>query len=435
MSKKGLSQVVTTVIMILLILVAIGSLWAVVSNLIGESSGKINTDQFTLSLTLERADINYTTGIASVRVKRNTGEGNLTGIKFIVEDSLNSDVFEERFTRFPELAVKTFELNLTVSEIINVNDIQKISIAPIYAVGTSAGGSGGVQESVGGVAGSTTNINSGDEGFVDEGDEGDEVIDQCVNVSDCGENTLVGVPYCNQEGTAVMQYQETWNCSLGFCSSENIEVVVEACVEGNICYDAECIIEPLECSVENVSQDCGEEGFIGGLMCHPTLNATAQDYANYSCIDNKCQENITTQVIEECGEGEICYNAECFTPIECSENFDCWDDPLVPNGEVCEEGECVPEVVLNSGTIQSIWPFGVGEYFDSPDLPSNLDIVGFGNSIVFPGSSDSGCYRLQEFVLPEGEGNSYVRLNSLQTNISAGDNYEIWETGYPCTML
>ena len=148
-------------------------------------------------------------------------------------------------------------------------------------------------------------------------------------------------------------------------------------------------------------------------------------------IVGKCEETVTFQIREECFEGEICFNGECFIPVECTQNADC------DFGEVCKEGSCVEETTTNSGIIRSAWPYGIGEYFDSLDLPAEKnEDVSVNYYIIFPGSEETNCLKIKEFVETTFEGGiSYIRLDSAPTAIVDGDSYEIWETNYGCSLI
>jgi len=113
LNKKGLSGVVATVLLVVLILVAIVTIWVVVGNLIDKSVDKISLDSLTLDLEIVSARINFSNGEATIRVRRNTGGGDIVGIKFLVQDTLGSDIFERKFTSFEELEERTFILDLT----------------------------------------------------------------------------------------------------------------------------------------------------------------------------------------------------------------------------------------------------------------------------------------------------------------------------------
>lgn len=76
-NKKGLSDIVTTLIIILLVLVAIGVIWAVVSNLLDNSTNKISQANKCLDIDVRATRVvETTTGNYNVTLQRSsTGEG------------------------------------------------------------------------------------------------------------------------------------------------------------------------------------------------------------------------------------------------------------------------------------------------------------------------------------------------------------------------
>ena len=62
-NKKGLSMVVTSLIIILLVLVAIGIIWVVVQNIITEGTEQVSLGKFTINLEIRSAKINTAGGI------------------------------------------------------------------------------------------------------------------------------------------------------------------------------------------------------------------------------------------------------------------------------------------------------------------------------------------------------------------------------------
>lgn len=83
-NKKGLSEVVTTLIIILLVLVAIGIIWVVVQGLIKTNTGQINLlaecPQLVISASTSDTDSPYT-----VSISRSDSTGKeITGYKFLV---------------------------------------------------------------------------------------------------------------------------------------------------------------------------------------------------------------------------------------------------------------------------------------------------------------------------------------------------------------
>jgi len=416
MGKRGMSQIVTTVILILLILVAIGAIWAVVNTFIIKGTDRINLDQFTLDLKIKYAKVNFTTGIAEVRVVRNPGEGELTKIKFIVEDDKNSEVFDEDAETLYELGERTYFLDLLSRPELYLPGVTKISIAPIYI------GSSGI-ETIGGITDSAGNLNSDFEGRNIE----ESTNPLCDLDTDCGiTDWIPGTEVCSDDLGAVMQYKDEYKCIDGFCAHTQPKLVKEDCTGTDFCSSGMCTSEPLPCVVET---DCGIDKYVGNPTCSVDETQVVQEWEDFSCIDNFCSSLIDDKVKETCEGEEICYNGECFIPVECSQNSDC------SPGEVCREGECVLEEVINAGTIRSTWPFGVAEYFDSFDLPITKENVTTGLYVIFPGSSQSGCLKIKEFYTPDFVGGiSYIRLNQTPTNVSDGNNYEVWETNYICSI-
>jgi hypothetical protein len=110
-SKRGLSTIVITLIIIVLSLVAVGIAWVVVSNLL-KTQGEQATDSFGhmfISLDIQRVVQNQS-GDVNVIVQRNAGPGELIAIKFVVEDGVNSTVIQKS-TNMTELGSNTFILS------------------------------------------------------------------------------------------------------------------------------------------------------------------------------------------------------------------------------------------------------------------------------------------------------------------------------------
>lgn len=418
--KRGLSQVITTVIMIALIIAAIAGIWATLGSFITEQTGKIEFNS--IDLELVSAVIDYDTGIATLRVGRNVGEGNLSGINVLVEDDLNSDVFYVETPDFKELTFRTIFVNLTQSDIIVINKIKRISIAPVYFRDQ------GTEPIIGGIIDSMTNFN----GSGEEEPEPEPEPDTCVQASDCGiDYWIEGTQTCSADGTSIQQSKKIYLCLSGFCFDEIEQQTKEVCLVGQTCFNAVCVEETSPCTPETVDQDCGIDAWVGFPECSAINESLIiQNWREISCVNGYCEETVILKEKDQCQEGEICSDGECFVPLECVSNSDC------NIGEVCELGECVPETLLLNGTVTSSWPPGVNEYFDSADLPRVLEDVNYtGMTIIFPGSAQTECLKILEYRLPPTpDFNSYIQLNSQKTNVTAGDYFEIWETSYACTL-
>jgi len=433
--KRGFSKVVTTILLILLIIAALAIVWVAVNSFILNSSNSVTTGQFGIDLIIKSAWINYANGAATVEVYRNPGvstDAKIVAIKFIVEDHRNSDSFRVNVDGFPELTKRTFILDLNQSKILNISDVYRISVAPVFL--TSAGG--GVE-----ITGSGSNGR-------DVGGNNTQYVPPNSTTNVCTKNLDCGTDYwindsniCSQDGTQVLQYKRIFTCYTGFCLNSTTAYVIQNCTVEQNCYAGQCIniSQQPSCTPENVTQDCGQSGFVGFPYCNanPPPEEILRDYANYSCINESCVQSTTANVTQLCPSPQICSTvggtAQCFEPIECTTNADC------PVGEVCIEGNCTPEVPAINGTVSSSWPPGLNEYFDSPDLPNNVststtDYRGY--TIIFPGSTQRECLTVKDYVYPPKDTyNSYIQLSYPETNITAGDEFELWETNYGCVVL
>lgn len=131
MSKRGLSTIVTTLIIILVAIVAIGIIWYVMSNILTGSSEEISLGKFTVDMQIKNVNVDETANNISLNVKRNPGKGDLTGIKFIFNDGTNSQTFEVTNIVLNELGELFFSF-IIVNPPFLAADVLTISIAPIF---------------------------------------------------------------------------------------------------------------------------------------------------------------------------------------------------------------------------------------------------------------------------------------------------------------
>tara|TARA_Y100000034_G_scaffold45400_1_gene55820 strand:- start:2798 stop:3226 length:429 start_codon:yes stop_codon:yes gene_type:complete len=121
-NKRGISGLVTTLIMVLLVLVSIGIVWTVIKNIISGGVEQISLGQLTIDLKIKEAKIEGSDLI--IRVSRSIGEGSLVGVKFAISNESLTKVIEKN-TSIVELEEQTFNLGSDVSS------IKEVSIAPI----------------------------------------------------------------------------------------------------------------------------------------------------------------------------------------------------------------------------------------------------------------------------------------------------------------
>jgi hypothetical protein len=90
-NKKGLSDVVTTLIIILLSLVAIGIIWIVVNNVLegGAETTEINAKCLQVDIKANAANCTVG-GVCNVTYKRNAGGEDIDGIAVILSNGVSS---------------------------------------------------------------------------------------------------------------------------------------------------------------------------------------------------------------------------------------------------------------------------------------------------------------------------------------------------------
>lgn len=91
-NKKGLSGIVTTLIIILLVLVAIGVIWTVVSNLLDNSTNKITQANKCLDIDVRATKVVEGTDSYNVTLKRSaTGEGEVSAMVVVYSEDANTE--------------------------------------------------------------------------------------------------------------------------------------------------------------------------------------------------------------------------------------------------------------------------------------------------------------------------------------------------------
>jgi hypothetical protein len=130
-NNKGLSTIVTTLIIILLTLVAIGIIWAVVSNLLNRSSGTVESTTKCIDIDIratkvvENGNGNYT-----ITLKRSAnGEGEMCAKIVIYNNVTQSSVldFSTRCLQPLESYSQTFDSGL--ADLTNAN---RVEVTPYY---------------------------------------------------------------------------------------------------------------------------------------------------------------------------------------------------------------------------------------------------------------------------------------------------------------
>ncbi|MFQ5531258.1 MAG: archaellin/type IV pilin N-terminal domain-containing protein, partial [Candidatus Nanoarchaeia archaeon] len=113
MKKRGISGVITAVILILLVLVMTAVIWVVVRNLVTEELDDATAGISRVDLEVKKVTINPQVNTLSVRVKRNIGKGNLSKVKFILSDGKNTES-QDIPTTMGELDEQTFNVSYSL---------------------------------------------------------------------------------------------------------------------------------------------------------------------------------------------------------------------------------------------------------------------------------------------------------------------------------
>ena len=97
--KKGLSAVVTTLLIILLVLVAVGIIWVVVRNVVQEGAEQIDVSARCTAVDLRAVGVVETSaGVYDITLQRRAGGDDIAGVKIVIlADTASSGVLPDLF--------------------------------------------------------------------------------------------------------------------------------------------------------------------------------------------------------------------------------------------------------------------------------------------------------------------------------------------------
>lgn len=104
-SKKGVSEVVANVLIVLLVIVGIAVIWSVVKPTIDKGAAGVQADCFTVSV--EPVSCTLSGSTATVSVKRNPGSGTFESIEILFSDGTDSGTVTSGITSLNELSTAT----------------------------------------------------------------------------------------------------------------------------------------------------------------------------------------------------------------------------------------------------------------------------------------------------------------------------------------
>jgi len=130
MKRRGLSQVVTTLLFVLLALGAVLLVWNLVRGIITEGGEdvSITSDKLLLSVTAKSAYVNELTEGVSVLIERGAGGGVIAGYNIIIEDESGASIVVRSDVSIDELETKRVSVSYAGS---GLGKIAKVGVAPI----------------------------------------------------------------------------------------------------------------------------------------------------------------------------------------------------------------------------------------------------------------------------------------------------------------
>ena len=141
-SKKALSTIVSTLLILLLVFVAVAVLWSVVRSVLQQGTEQVSLGKFTLNLKIDSVVINPADNSVSIKVVRNPGSGNFTGLRFIFKSVDNTETMDSNIS-LKEYERKSFSFTLKV---IKASDVQTIEVAPLFTLSSGKISPGDIQD-------------------------------------------------------------------------------------------------------------------------------------------------------------------------------------------------------------------------------------------------------------------------------------------------
>jgi hypothetical protein len=482
-NKRGLSTVVATLLIILIVIVAIAILWGVIRAVIVNNSEQISLGKFTIDLQIVAVYPSDSTSDTGIKVKRNPGEGELEGIVFsILDDKGDTHIYEKHNISLQQLEVKTFFVPYH-------GKVVSVSIYPILLGTSGKTQTGGVSDTYHYTGG---NNNGG--GYISPG-----CIPNCTGKTACQDNGCGGncgldcsgdTPYCLQgvcEGDSGGR-EPNCSCSANICIGRTCEDGLGGHCPGQITVEQDCgslmcgespngcgncgscdtgyYCNGGTCSPICLASDCGSRicgGIPGRSECGETFcglcNITAGETCNETSGTCFICDPITNCIGKQCGEDgcggqcgdckispfnssyecnfdnnlcEMC-TPDCTGGRNCNVSLNgCGECGECTGQDTCINGFCTPpEEILNSGTVVSVWPLPIGRnLFVSGDLPEYGEDYNLSNGhFVKITSLYSRCYQILSIDYPVNPGQyTVIKVSTASTDIEVGDHYEIWET-------
>lgn len=270
-NKRGLSAIITTLLVVLLVLVAIGIVWGVIRNILQKGAEDVASSTSCLNLDVRATSVNCNNPESCiVKLTRSGAESSLLGgVKLVFYSSTeNSGVIDKEDVpalggNVESLVGKTVTVDSTLDNPIKLevtayflDDSGKEQLCTTTSIDIGTG-----TVSTGGDTGGESGETGGDEGFCGDGTclEGIENCENCL--SDCG---------CNIGES----------CVGGIC--------VASCGDGDCVGDETCSTCEADCGSCESEIYCGDESCNGEETCQ-SCEADCGCEVGSECVEGICE--------------------------------------------------------------------------------------------------------------------------------------------------
>ena len=125
--RRGLSTIVATLIVILLVFVAVGILWVVLRNFVQGGSQQVDLASKCIDVSVTPTKVVSAGGIYNVTMLRNGGDFEIAGVNLVFTGSSgDSNFIYDAIGDIPNLGLSTVSVDLSASGVSNPNKVDAV---------------------------------------------------------------------------------------------------------------------------------------------------------------------------------------------------------------------------------------------------------------------------------------------------------------------